>query len=458
MLGTVRTSQTTWSSTERLDDLSLEGERNRFDEFTLVFNKDAAMMCGQRGHHILPFQLSADEVCGAVELDPAVGIDLANPGNQSLGNRQRQPALAVEIRIESKTGRQMTESRPEAVSEDAGKAGSVLVRAEGAAGLAEVIIIEESGAGPPQRSEVWAAVPKNPDLPGVIEALHSCVPTGLFWGDEEKVDPEKQMKSDDLRKAVTIPSSSRRGHLVVHLGDLGQAHKTPRINEMREQGERPFIPKLMGRSRLAGDIDGVEGIEPGETTRTSQMTWADQVGLLQVADLLGCDVGIGRPAGRTSSSDSFGLAGPGQDLLDGRDGRQVTCPAPVKLKMNRLGPDAGESRPSGLVRRQFVSESQDLSNHRPRSPVPDMLGGSTPVPESFQTQGFITTDPLGQPEAASLEFAKDLFKPNASVEKVDRPAAPFIFEVALHRPALLPFGMGRSLGDAKLVCDVLTVC
>src|SRR4030042_3756385 len=107
MLETVRTSQTTWSSTKGLDDLSLEGERNRFDEFTLVFNKDAAMMRGQRGHDILPFQLSADEVFGAVELDPAVGIDLANPANQALGNRQRQPALAVAIGIERKPGRQV---------------------------------------------------------------------------------------------------------------------------------------------------------------------------------------------------------------------------------------------------------------------------------------------------------------------------------------------------------------
>lgn len=412
----------------------------------------------QRGHYILPFQFSADEIFVTIELDPAMGIDLANPGNQALSNRQRQPALALEIRVESKTGRKMAESRPESISEDTRKAGSVLVRAEAPAGLAEVIIIEESTAGPPQQSEVWAAVPENPGLPGVIEALDDGVATGLFRGDEPKVDPEKQMKPDDLGKAVTIPSSSRSGHLVLHLGDLGQAHKAPRINEMREQGDRPFVPKLMGRSRLTGDIDGMKGIEPGDTTRTSQMTWADQVGLLQVADLSGCDVGIGRSAGRTSSFDSFGLAGPGQDLLDGRDRRQPTCSTPLKLKMNRLGADAGESRPSGLVGHQFVAESQNLANHRPWSPVPNMFGGSTPGPESFQTQGFITMDPLGQPEAPSLEFAEDFFKPNASVEKIDRPAAPFILEVALHRPALLPFGMGRSLGDAKSVCDVLTVC
>src|SRR4030042_3975414 len=152
MLETVRTSQTTWSSTKGLDDLSLEGERNRFDEFTLVFNKDAAMVRGQRGHDVLPFQLSADEVFGAIKFDATIGTDLADPGNQALGNRQRQPALAVEIGIESKTGRHVTESRPEAVSEDAGKAGSVLVRAEGVAGLAAVRIVEEWLHSPSPRS------------------------------------------------------------------------------------------------------------------------------------------------------------------------------------------------------------------------------------------------------------------------------------------------------------------
>jgi len=270
MLGTVRTSQTSWGSTERLDDLSLEGEGKRFNEFALMFEKDAAMMRGEYSHHILVFQFSADEVFSSVELDTSAGINLANPGNQALGNRQRQSALVVEIGSEGKTDRQVTESWPEAVSEDAGKAGSVLVQAEAAAGLAEVIIIEESTAGPAQPPKIWAVVPENPALPGVIEALHSGIPTGLFRRDEAKVDSEKQMKPDDLGEAVTIPSSSRSGHLVVHLGDLGQAHNAPRINEMREQREGSFVPKLMGRSRLTGDIDGMERIEPGETTRPSR--------------------------------------------------------------------------------------------------------------------------------------------------------------------------------------------
>jgi len=51
---------------------------------------------------------------------------------------------------------------------------------------------------------------------------------------------------------------------------------------------------------------------------------------------------------------------------------------------------------------------------------------------------------------------ENLLETDAFTEKPHRPAPPFIFEVALYRPALLLFGIIKSLGDAKSVCDVLT--
>jgi hypothetical protein len=54
----VRTSQIAWPSAKGHDDLSREGERYRFDEFSFIFYKDAAMMRGQRGHdsHLMFFK------------------------------------------------------------------------------------------------------------------------------------------------------------------------------------------------------------------------------------------------------------------------------------------------------------------------------------------------------------------------------------------------------------------
>jgi len=65
-----------------------------------VFDKNPPMISGQRGHHILMFKLPADEVFGTVELDAAMGPDLADPGDPAAGNGQRRLAFAIEVRIE----------------------------------------------------------------------------------------------------------------------------------------------------------------------------------------------------------------------------------------------------------------------------------------------------------------------------------------------------------------------
>jgi hypothetical protein len=100
---------------------------------------------------------------------------------------------------------------------------------------------------------------------------------------------------------------------------------------------------------------------------------------------------------------------------------------------------------------------QDPLDERLSGPVPDMFRDPASVPKSLQSEGFIAAGPLGQPEASPLDLAEDFLKTNSFAKKLDRPNPPIIFGLALHRPDLLPFGMGKSLGDAKSVCDVLTV-
>ena len=46
-------------------------------------------------------------------------------------------------------------------------------------------------------------------------------------------------------------------------------------------------------------------------------------------------------------------------------------------------------------------------------------------------------------------------KKNSFAKKPDRLDPTFIFDGVLHCLTLLPFGMGKSLGDAISVCDVL---
>jgi hypothetical protein len=115
-------------------------------------------------------------------------------------------------------------------------------------------------------------VPQDSHLPSFAEALDGRVAAGLLWRDEAKMDPEKEVKPDDLGETVAKPFSSRSGHLVVYPGDPGKAHKAPRFNKMAEERDRLFIEELMGRNGLADDIDGMERIEP-----TKSVCWRSPI-------------------------------------------------------------------------------------------------------------------------------------------------------------------------------------
>jgi len=121
----------------------------------------------------------------------------------------------------------------------------------------------------------------------------------------------------------------------------------------------------------------------------------------------------------------------------------------MELIMDRLGPDAGESRTAGLVGRQFVTESQDFADKRPSSSVPDMLRGATLVSKSLLAELPEPAQPLGEPEVASLHPTQDLVETDPVVIKPNRLDPKVMFVGILHRFRLLPKLMGRSLCDKQ---------
>jgi hypothetical protein len=257
----------------------------------------------------------------------------------------------VKVWIESKTDGQMTESRPKSISENSGKTGSMVGHGEASTGLLDVEVAEEAVATTAQSPKIGARVKKDAFLPKAVKAFHGGVPSGLSLRDEEKMDLQQEMEPDDLGEAVAIPPSSRRRHLVVHLSDSGKSHRSPGINEMAAERDRLLIGELAGRDRLADDIDGVEGIEPSDSPGPSQIAGTDQVGLPEIAHRSSSNVWIGRPAGSTLDLDLFRLAGPGQDLFNGREGGKPTKASSLELGMNRFGADAGGGSTTGPVDR-----------------------------------------------------------------------------------------------------------
>lgn len=82
-------------------------------------------------------------------------------------------------------------------------------------------------------------------LPQGIEAFHRGIATRLSLRDKDEVDPQEQVEAYDLGKAIGIAASARSGHLVVHLGDLGEPQEGPTGNKMLTQGKGSFIWKLI---------------------------------------------------------------------------------------------------------------------------------------------------------------------------------------------------------------------
>jgi hypothetical protein len=449
MLGTVRTSICKCSD-ERIDNRSREGEGDRLDELPLVLDEDPPVMGRERGHNVLSFQFSADEIFGAVELDTAVTVDLTDERHPALSDGKNQMTAGIDVGIEREAVREMAEGRPGPIAQDSGEPGPVVGQGEATAGLLEVVIAKEAGTCPPQRPQVGTEVKKDPFLPESVEAFHGGVASRLSRRDEEEVDAQQEMEPDDLGEAVAIPASSRGGHLVVHLGDPGEPHKAPGINKMAAEGDRLLIGELTGRGCLPDDIDGVEGIEADDAPRSSQISGPDQIGLLEVAHPASSEGGIGWAAGQTLALDLFRLAGPGQDLFDGRDGGKPTEAPSLELVMDRLGADAGESRPAVLMGRQFVAESQDLTDERLSGPIPDMLRGTTLITKSARPVFSISSEPFGKPEATPAHRPENSTEADSGFVKLNGLVSDLIIVPAAHRLRLLPNGLGRSLSDDQI--------
>jgi hypothetical protein len=110
----------------------------------------------------------------------------------------------------------------------------------------EVKIAKETIARPAQGPKIRTGMTKNPGLPDRIEAFDSGVAAGFLRRNEAKMDAQQEVKTDKLGETVAIPSSSRRGHLVVHLRDPGKPHNSPGINQMTTKRDRSLVAELAG--------------------------------------------------------------------------------------------------------------------------------------------------------------------------------------------------------------------
>ena len=122
----------------------------------------------------------------------------------------------------------------------------------------------------------------------------------------------------------------------------------------------------------------------------------------------------------------------------------------LELEMDRLGADAGESRPAALMGHQLVAESQDFTDERLSGPIADMLRGTALITKSCKPMFSISSEPFCKPEATPVYRPENIIEADSGFVKLNGLVSDLIFVPVAHRLSLLPIRLGRSLSDDQI--------
>ncbi len=445
--------------------MTLNWKREGFDDFILLFNNQSLSMSKNRSNNILTLKSSPDKVSRAIDLNFTMRVDFSDERDSSFSNRDIKMSVGVDVSSEGKTLWQMPEGFPEAVSEHPRESCAMFLLGKPSMWFLIMVIPQKSFTGSSKDSEGRTIMSsKHSFLPEGIKTLNRCISAWFSLWDKYQMDAQKQMKSDNLRKAVGVASSTCGSHLIIHLRYLGNSHISPCFNQMSAQRDSLFIRELTCEGCMACNIHGMKRIKSGDPFWTPEVSRSHKVCLMKVSHLFCFEGGIRLIIAisfwRAFSNSSM----PGKNPGNSGDGWHITKLSLFKLPVNNLCPNAREGRTVCSVRLQFFSNAEDLFNHMLRGFSPDSFWSTAFVLETFKPMLFKSFEPFGKPEFASLDQLKYFIETVSFFMKLYCFTTFLIFLLILHRLYLLPKNFGRSLGDVKnglryydifLVCDVM---
>lgn len=437
----------------------------RFNNLLVLFDDEFSSMGINRSNKILAFKASSNEIGEAVDFDSSMRVDFPDKGDFPSRNREVEGAFGVGIALDAECFRQMCKGLPEAISEFPRESCLMFLLGKPSVGFSVMVIVQKPLVCSFKSLQGWAAMSlKHSFLPEGIEALNGGVSAGFSLGDEYQMDSEKQMEPDDLGDAVLIASSTGSGHLIVQLGNLWNSQVFPCLDQMPAQGYALLVGELACKDRMPRNIHGMEGVEAYGPVGCSEMSRTHEIGLVEISRFLGSGIGIWLMGILVCWLRLVGLAVSGKNSRYRRDGRDVLSPSLRELPLDNLRSDSSKGRTATPVSFQLSPDCKDLADHRLRSLSPHLPGCTALVSETVHPIFFIASEPLGEPETASLDNPEYLIKLHSLMVELYCFAAFLIFIFALHRPWPLPNVFGSSLGelaislrcyDIFLVCDVM---
>jgi len=193
-------------------------------------------------------------------------------------------SIRIDIPLKSKTLWQMSEGFPETVSEYPGESCAMFLLGKPSMGFLIMVIPQKTFTGSSKGREGRTIMPsKYSFLPESIKALNRGISTWFSLGDKYQMDAQKQMESDNLRKAIGVASSTCGSHLIIHLRYLWNPRGSPCFNQMSAQRDGLFIRELTGEGCMACNIQGMKRIKPGDSFWAPEVSRSHNVCLMKVS-------------------------------------------------------------------------------------------------------------------------------------------------------------------------------
>jgi len=430
--------------------MTLNWKRERFDNLILLFNNQSLSMSEDSSNHILPFKFSPDEISSPININSTMRVNFSDKGEFTFCNREIKMAIGIHIFIKIESIWQVSKRFPEIISENSRVSCTVFFLCKAPVWFLIMIIPQKLFILSFKGSKCRTGMPaKDSLLPELIKTLNRGIPSRFSLRNEYQMNSHEQVQSNNMENTVRIASSTCGRHLIIHLGYLGNAHKSPCFNKMFAERNSLFIAKLACEDRMTCHIHSVEGIESSNAFWTSEISWANKVCLMEVSHLLGLNVRIWLIIAIPLGLVSLSLPVTRENIGNSRDRWNMGNLSLLKFPMDNLSSNARESRTSGSVRLQLFPDGEYLLNQILRSFSPDSFWGTALIPETFKSLFFIPMKPFGEPSFTPLKQLEYFVKTVSFFIKLYCFAAFFIFLLIIHRLFFLPKVFGRSLGDVK---------
>ena len=244
----------------------LKRERKRFHDFIVLLNNQFFPMSKKSSNNILSLEFSPDEIRTTIDFDSTMRINSSDKGDLPSCKGKIKMTSGILVFIKSKSLGHVDKRLPSEVSEYPWESCSIFFLGKTSMGFFVVIIPQEFFTGSFENRKGRASMSsEHPFLPEIVKTLNGSISPWFSLWNEYHMNAHKQVKANNLRETVRVPSSSCSGHFIIHLGYFGNTHGSPCFNKVFAQGNTLFVSILTCPNGMSCNIHRMKRVKSGDS-------------------------------------------------------------------------------------------------------------------------------------------------------------------------------------------------